>query len=245
MTGLKIFIINLPFRKKNIQHHLKETKITWIHKNAWFFNASNKIAVIKTSVGCVKNKEIVMHNYEEIDRMVTRVQKQIEWAPWLQNIPEMPLEPHLVEIKHQPESYIWHPEPLAHGKLCHKTLHWENLRAATTSATGSNTASETLYRPNRWAPCVTQNSPSHPWDKPAQPLGRMTPLKKKKKPKQQKVNCILAQQQKGQKCWKCTGERGESKELISAQLSVNKLWKGRKSTPGSKQTISHSPKQGR
>jgi hypothetical protein len=61
------------------------------------------------------------------------------------------LAPHLAEIKHQPESNLWYPEPLAHGKLSHNTLHWENLRTATAvtaAATGSKPAWETFGRPN-------------------------------------------------------------------------------------------------
>jgi hypothetical protein len=38
-------------------------------------------------------------------------------------------------------------------------------------------------------------------------------------------------------------QRGMGKELISAELSVNKHWKGRKAD--SRQVISHSLKQGR
>jgi hypothetical protein len=56
--------------------------------------------------------------------MVTRVQKQTAWAPWLQNLAET-LEPHLAEIKHQGESKLRHPEPLAYTKLLHAMLHWE------------------------------------------------------------------------------------------------------------------------
>jgi hypothetical protein len=39
-----------------------------------------------------------------------------------QNLDEM-LEPHLAEIKHQKESKLQHPEPLACTKLLHATLH--------------------------------------------------------------------------------------------------------------------------
>jgi hypothetical protein len=40
------------------------------------------------------------------------------------------LEPHLVEIKHQKEPKLQHPEPLAYRKLLHTTLHRENRGAA-------------------------------------------------------------------------------------------------------------------
>jgi hypothetical protein len=60
--------------------------------------------------------------------MATKAQKQTVWATWLQNLAET-LESHLVEIKHQGESKLQHPEPLALGKL-HTTLHWENRKSA-------------------------------------------------------------------------------------------------------------------
>jgi hypothetical protein len=65
-------------------------------------------------------------------KMTTRVQKHTAWAPWIKNLAEM-LEPHLAEIKHQGESKSQHPEPLAHTKLLHTTLYWENRRAPTTT----------------------------------------------------------------------------------------------------------------
>jgi hypothetical protein len=40
----------------------------------------------------------------------------------LQNLAET-LKPHLAQIKHQPQSNLQHPEPLACGKLSHNTLH--------------------------------------------------------------------------------------------------------------------------
>jgi hypothetical protein len=73
----------------------------------------------------------------------------------------------LAEIKHQGKSKLQHPEPLAHRKLLHATLHWENRWAATavtstTTTTSSKPAWETFSRPNRWAPRVTQYSPQPP-----------------------------------------------------------------------------------
>jgi hypothetical protein len=91
------------------------------------------------------------HKVRGGSKMVTRVQKQTAWALWLQNLTEM-LEPHLVEIKHQWESKLWHPDSLALGKLFHAMLHWENLWA--TTAAGSKPACQTFGRPNRWVPCV-------------------------------------------------------------------------------------------
>jgi hypothetical protein len=58
------------------------------------------------------------------------------------------LEPHLAEIKQKGESKLQHPEPLAHGKLLHATLHRENRRAATPPDAGSKSAWETFGRPN-------------------------------------------------------------------------------------------------
>jgi hypothetical protein len=87
-----------------------------------------------------------------------------------------------VEIKHQSQSNLPHPEPLDHGKLPHNMLHWENVETATASTaapTGSKLAWKMFNRTNRWVPCIMQNFPSHSWDKPAQPLGRLIPPPKK------------------------------------------------------------------
>jgi hypothetical protein len=76
--------------------------------------------------------------------MASRVWKHIAWPLWLQNLPET-LEPHLAEIKHQPESNLQHPDPLAHGRLPYNTLQWESLRAAnatSAAAVGSKPASK-------------------------------------------------------------------------------------------------------
>jgi hypothetical protein len=40
----------------------------------------------------------------------------------MKNLSEM-LEPHLADIKYQEESKLPHPEPPAHTKLLHATLH--------------------------------------------------------------------------------------------------------------------------
>jgi hypothetical protein len=57
------------------------------------------------------------------------------------------LEPHLVEVKHQGESKLQHPESLACGKLLHTMLHWENRKAIAPLDAGSKSAWETFSRP--------------------------------------------------------------------------------------------------
>jgi hypothetical protein len=56
------------------------------------------------------------------------------------------------------------------------------------------------------------------------------------------MNCNLAHNERG-RIAKHALEKGGSKELISAELSVKKNWKGRKADRG--WVISHSLKQGR
>jgi hypothetical protein len=75
-----------------------------------------------------------------------------------------------VEIKHQPESNLWHPKPLACGKLPHNTLQWKNLRVATASAAAASSSKptcETFNRSIRWVLCTIWNFPIHlqykPW----------------------------------------------------------------------------------
>jgi hypothetical protein len=149
--------------------------------------------------------------------MATKVQKQTVWALWLQNHAET-LEPHLGEINHRGESKIWHPEPLTHGKLLHAMLHWENLWAATTATTttaaisGSKPACKTFGRPNRLAPCVMQNSPSYPQDKPAH-----TP---KKTLNNKQWTVIYYNSRRGGIAESAPEKLG--KELILAEPSVNK-----------------------
>jgi hypothetical protein len=89
------------------------------------------------------------------------VQKQTAWAQWVQNLPEM-LEPHLVEIKQQGESKLGHPEPLAHGKLLHTTLHWEKQKGCHATTRQLQTCLGDIQQNNRWAPSVTWYSPTHP-----------------------------------------------------------------------------------
>jgi hypothetical protein len=117
----------------------------------------------------------------------------------------------LLEINNQQESKPQHPEPLAHGKLLHTTLHWENLWAAaaataTATTTGSKCACEVFGRPNRWASHIMQNPPSHPWDKSGQPPGFFDPPKKKNWTINSKL--YSSAQQKGQDYWKWTRKGG-------------------------------------
>jgi hypothetical protein len=53
---------------------------------------------------------------------VTGTQTQTAWALEIRDLAEM-LETHLAEVKHKGEMKCWHPEPLAHGRLLHRTIH--------------------------------------------------------------------------------------------------------------------------
>jgi hypothetical protein len=116
---------------------------------------------------------------QERSKMATRVQKQKLWAPRLQKLTEI-LEPHVAEIKQQGESKLWHPEPLARGKLLHTMLHWENWRAA-----GSKPAWKTFSRP------IDEHQESHgippatPRINQHSPLGRLTPCPQNKQTNKQ------------------------------------------------------------
>jgi hypothetical protein len=147
-------------------------------------------------------------------KMATKAQKQTEWTPWIKNLAEM-LEPLLVEIMHQREPKLWHPELLTPRKL-HITLHWENRKVAATASHWLQTClgdiqqtkqvntkchvvflqsplGQTTYHPGAdWLPpCKRQNWTIH------------NELK-------------TSTQQRGQKRWKCTWEGERGKELISA-----------------------------
>jgi hypothetical protein len=115
--------------------------------------------------------------------MVTRVQKQIAWAPQIKNLAET-LEPHLSEIKHQKESKLWHPEPLTHTKLLNATLHWENRTALRPPDTGSKPAWETFSRPTGEYQASCGIPPATPGINQHNPLGRLTPTPQKKLNKQ-------------------------------------------------------------
>jgi hypothetical protein len=56
------------------------------------------------------------------------------------------LEQYLAEIKHQEESKLQHPEPLACTKFLHTTLHCENRKAPAPDA-NSKPAWETFSKP--------------------------------------------------------------------------------------------------
>jgi hypothetical protein len=62
-------------------------------------------------------------------KMVTGTQMQTAWAPWIRDLAET-LETYLAEVKHKGEQKLWHPEPLAHGRLFHIMIHWKNRWAA-------------------------------------------------------------------------------------------------------------------
>jgi hypothetical protein len=122
----------------------------------------------------------------------------------------------LAEIKHQWESKPLYTEPLAHRKLLHTMLHWENKWAATAATTGSKPACKTFGTPNRWVLSVMQKPPRYPWDKPAQALGRLT-SPAKKPPWTINSELYPSTQWKGQDHWKFTREGGRGREIISPQ----------------------------
>jgi hypothetical protein len=113
-------------------------------------------------------------------KMATRVQKQTAWALWIKNHAEM-LEPHLVEIKHQGESKLGHPEPLARRKLIHATLHWKIRGAPTAANAGSKRAWETFSRPIGKHQALCDIPPVTPGINHHSLLGRLTPPNPHKK----------------------------------------------------------------
>jgi hypothetical protein len=119
--------------------------------------------------------------------MVTRVQKQTVWAPEIKNIAEM-LDPHLAEIKHQEESKLWHSEPLAHGKLLHAKLHWENRMAPELPDASSKPTWETFGRPIGEHQASCSVPPATPGINQHSPLGRLTPMPRKQQQQQQQQN---------------------------------------------------------
>jgi hypothetical protein len=131
------------------------------------------------------------------------------WAPWLQSFAET-LDPHLAETKQQEESKLWHPEPLACGKHLHTKLHWENRRAPTATRCQLQTCLGDILQ-------TKQVNTKYHVVYPQPPLV----LKKKMNNKQGTENYHTAE---GRRCWKCTGEGGRSKELISTwTLSKQRL----------------------
>jgi hypothetical protein len=111
-----------------------------------------------------------LDNYYGGSKMVTRTQKKKAWDPWIKKLAET-LEPDLVEIKHQAESKLWHPEPLTLKSF--STPHYTEKAGGLPlqPSISSKPAWKTFGRANRWVPCVMQYSPPHPCDKPAYPPG--------------------------------------------------------------------------
>jgi hypothetical protein len=136
-------------------------------------------------------------------KMVTRVQKQTAWAPWIKNFVEM-LESHIAERKHQEESKLRHTEPLAHGKLLHATLHWENGRAPTATRHQLQTCLGDIQQTKQistkhYSPNLLGKTSIAPWaDWPTY----------KKNPNWIKNKLKTSTQQIGQKPWKWTREGG-------------------------------------
>jgi hypothetical protein len=62
--------------------------------------------------------------------MAAGTQMQTAWALWIRDLAEI-METHLAEVKHKGELKLWHPEPLACGRLLHATIHWKNKEADT------------------------------------------------------------------------------------------------------------------
>jgi hypothetical protein len=141
--------------------------------------------------------------------MATRVQKQTVWALWIKNLAEM-LEPHL-EIKHQGESKLWHPEPLAYRKLLHAMLHWENRRAANRHLL--QTCLGDIWQPNMWVPSVTRYPPACGINQHS-PLDRLTPPCKKKKKRTINKELKTSTQQRGQEAESTPEkERGQGADI--------------------------------
>jgi hypothetical protein len=149
-------------------------------------------------------------------KMATGEQAQTTWALWIRDLAEM-LEPCLVEVKNQGGFKLCHPEPLAHGRLLHATIHWENRWAATPTlllqpAVGSEHAWETFGRPNKWAPSVTRYPSATPGINQHNFPGQAdSPAKKQQQQHQKNLNnkqwnWKLVYSGGGRGSWKCTGE---------------------------------------
>jgi hypothetical protein len=144
------------------------------------------------------------------------------------------LEPHLVEIKQQGKWKLWHPKPLAHGKLLHAMLHWENRRAATLPDTGSKPAWETFSRPTGETQMSHSIPPATPTRNQHSSLGRLTtPPPTKQQQQQQKTWTINKElktntQQRGRNSERAPKKGGEARSWSLHELSVNKCWKGRR-----------------
>jgi hypothetical protein len=80
-------------------------------------------------------------------KMETGTQTKTAWALWIRDLAEM-LEPLLAEVEHQGELKLWHSEPLAHGRLLHVMIHWENRWATTPMLLPPSAANHRLPAPN-------------------------------------------------------------------------------------------------
>jgi hypothetical protein len=82
-----------------------------------------------------------------------------------------------------------------------------------------------IWQTNRRAPTITWYSPSHPWDKPTQLLGKTNhPLKKKRTIKKELKNNT---QQRGRVVESASEKGGRARRWYTLELSINKGWKGR------------------
>jgi hypothetical protein len=68
------------------------------------------------------------------------------------------------------KSKLWHPEPLAHGKLLHVTLHLENRKVATLQACLGD-----IRQTKRWNQASHSFPPATPRIDQHNPMGRLTP----------------------------------------------------------------------
>jgi hypothetical protein len=154
------------------------------------------------------------------------------------------MEPQLAEKKHQEESKVQHPEPLAHTKLLHVKLQWENRSAPTLPDASSKPAWETSSRPtgeqqaSRGIPTATPGIKQHG------SLDRLAPP-----PPPKKNNWIINKdlkrnvQQRGRGAVSTPEKEEGARSWTLYELPVNKGWKGRRANNG--QVISHCLKLGR
>jgi hypothetical protein len=114
---------------------------------------------------------------------------------------------------------------------------------------GSKPSWDMFGRPNRWVPRVMWYSPSHPGINQHSPLGRLTPLqKKKKKKKNWTINNELktSTQQKGQESESAPEKEGETRSWSPLIISKQKLERqkgqqqaGDKPLPEAGQVVDH------
>jgi hypothetical protein len=172
--------------------------------------------------------------------MVTRPQKQTPWALWIKNLAETP---HLAEIKHLRESKLQHPEPLAHRKLLHATLHWENRWSPAATRHRLQTCLGDIRQTKQVsAKQHTEFPQTTPEINQHSALGRLTPLMQKEKTEQTR-NWKLTYRRGGGNTGSAPEKGGGARNWSPHKLSVNKGWKGRKGNSGL--LISHYLKYGR